>query len=219
MKIKSPFFIGLIVLALLITGVILIGVFQKSQSLEAEKSKNTVDVVDRVDNLLNNYSFEKEFTGSSSWIIDIPNGQNIDFGFDNLITQKGKYSFNISSREKGTFYLVQKVNRIEIDKKLSLLGFIKTEDVDSARFEIELRDKDSLIIKGYSPPAKKTSDWTEYNAWVKTFLPPKKKDDSLFVFVKCTLYGSGRVWFDNIRLYSIPVNETIFDVKFNPFNK
>ena len=165
-------------------------------------------------NLLHNHSFEKQLDAKNDWLVkaELPFA---NYGFDNIVKYDSAASFILVSdaENQAPIYLLQKVHGIKADRKLTLFGFVRTEDCDSVRFELELHDKDSLIIKGFSDCAKGTTDWTEYNAWIKTFLPDSIKENDLYVLVKCVLYGKGRAWFDKVRLYSLPEKANIYDLK------
>ncbi len=172
------------------------------------------DDVDRVNNLVKNYSFENQLDAKNNWLVkaELPFA---NYGFDNIVKYDSASSFILVSdaENQPPIYLLQKVQGIKADRKLSLFGFARTEDCDSVRLEIELHDKDSLIIKGFSDCIKGTTDWTEYNAWIKTYLPANVIEKDLYIIVKCILYGKGRVWFDKIRLYSLSEKASIYDVR------
>jgi hypothetical protein len=209
-KRKNIFIIILVSVALTAGIILLVGSIQKRSG---EESRVENDSVERVVNILNNSFFEQSSGEEANWEISDKNSRIIS-GYDNIVKYEGDFSFNITNEsEQGEFYISQKVKNINRDRKLALFGFIKSEDIDSAKFEIGFYFGDSLLIKGYSETITGTTDWTEYNAWIKTFLSSHIKPDSLSVQVKGILFGKGRIWFDNIRLYSIPIKETIYDIQ------
>ncbi len=208
---KNIFLASIISLAIFLALILVFGLLEK-KSLE-EPETTSLDKVEKVENLLNNSSFEKEFSETNDWSLKI-SGDETSAGFDPLIIYEGDFSFGFRSIDNSSIaFVYQKINRLEADKKLSLLGFIKTQDCDSARFEIELYHKDSLLIRGYSDPASQTTDWQEYNAWVKTYLPYSSQPDELEAVIKCVIYGKGNAWFDKVRVYSIPLDESIYDLR------
>lgn len=212
MKKRNPFLIVIISIVVILLVFFLFAIIQKEKQEELKPVKN--DQVERVENRINNSSFEKEFS-RQDWQIFID--QNNKYGFDKIISKEGEYSFSIDNQNGAgdSSFIMQRISNIEIDKKISLLGYIKTEECDSARFELELFADDSLLVIGYSESVKGTTDWTEYNCWLKTTLPGSYKNKNIYVDVKAVLYGNGRVWFDNVRLYSIPVDESIYNFDFD----
>lgn len=208
---KNIYVTSVVIVAIVLTAILLYAVFQK-------KSKEEVivkpDDVEKVNNLLRNHSFEKPLDARQDWSVkaELPFS---NYGYDNIV----KYDSSVSivlvsdSDEQQPIYLSQKVQNIKADRKLTLFGFIRTEDCDSVRLEIELHNKDSLIIVGFSDCARGITDWTEYNAWIKTFLPANVGEKDLYLIVKCVLYGKGKAWFDKIRLYSLPEKASIYDLK------
>ncbi len=208
---KNIYIISVVLVAIVLTTILLFAVFQK-KSLEEEVVKP--DDIEKVNNLLKNHSFENIIDVKNDWSVNTKLPFS-DFGYDSFTKYDSAVSFILlsNSDNQPPIYLSQKVSNIKTDRKFTLLGFVRTEDCDSVRLEIELHDKDSLIIKGSSDCAKGTSDWTEYNAWIKTFLPANVVEKDLYVIVKCVLYGKGRAWFDKIRLYSLPEKVSIYDLK------
>lgn len=208
---KNIYIISVILVAVALTVIILFAVFQK-KNLEEEIVKP--DDVEKVNNLLKNYSFENIIDAKTDWSVNskLPFS---DFGYDSFTKYDSAASFVLLSTTENQppIYISQKVSDIKANRKLTLFGFLRTEDCDSARFEIELYDKDSLLIFGYSEFAKGITDWTEYNAWIKTFLPANVTEGDLYIIVKCVLYGKGRVWIDKVRLYSLPEKATIYDLR------
>jgi len=202
---------SVVIIAIVLTAVLLFAVFQKKSQEEVIVKP---DDVEKVNNLLRNYSFEKQLSSEKDWSVkaELPFS---NYGFDNIVKYDSAASLVLVSESdnQSPIFLSQIVAEIKTDRKLSLFGFVRTEDCDSVRLEIELHDKDSLIIKGFTDCAKGTTDWTEYNAWIKTFLPGNIKESDLYILVKCILYGKGRAWFDKIRLYSLPEKANIYDLK------
>jgi hypothetical protein len=210
MRKNRIYFYIVIAIAAVLGVILLFAVIEKEREEEVQQQKN--DRVEKVENLLRNSSFEKEL-GRRDWSYSEDN--NYQFGFDNLVKFIGDYSFNISSlNEEGeSASIIQRIENIELDKKVTLLGFIRSEDIDSARFEIEFYKGDSLMIRGYSESVKGTTDWEEMNAWIKTYTT--ETEGNFSVVVKGIIYGNGRVWFDNIRVYSLPVDESIYNLRFD----
>jgi hypothetical protein len=210
MRKNRIYFYIVIAIAAVLGIILLFAVIEKEREEEVQQQKN--DRVEKVENLLRNSSFEKEL-GRRDWSYSEDN--NYQFGFDNLVKFIGDYSFNISSlNEEGeSASIIQRIENIELDKKVTLLGFIRSEDIDSARFEIEFYKGDSLMIRGYSESVKGTTDWEEMNAWIKTYTT--ETEGNFSVVVKGIIYGNGRVWFDNIRVYSLPVDESIYNLRFD----
>ncbi|MBZ0199413.1 MAG: hypothetical protein K8H86_06070 [Ignavibacteriaceae bacterium] len=212
MKKRNYFWIILVAAALFVGAVLLITVRQKT-AIEKPKAPG-LDEVERVKNLLDNPSFEKEFS-VSNW--KIKNGELATSGFDDIIKYDGVYSYSIRNDETNdsAVSIFQKIRKLSIDRKYSLFGFIKVEDADSARLELKLYDKDSLLVSGYSPSVTGTTDWVEQTAWLKTYLPHGFDAKDLSIEVGCVLFGNGIVWFDNVRLYSLPEKETIYNYDYN----
>lgn len=204
---NKPFLVLLFVFALLLAFILIIGVIQKSES-ENNEVKLQIDKVEKIKNLLKNYSFENSFT-NNDWQVRVT-GNPISF-FDNIIVQKGKSSLSaISETEENIFTVYQKVIGIPLDNKISFLGFVKVESADSAKLEIELySNNDSLIIQGNSETLFGTTDWYKLNAWVRT-----SDVKSSYVIVKGKLYGKGRVWFDEMNLFAIPIESTNIQLSF-----
>lgn len=208
---KNIYIISVILVAVALTAILLFAVFQKKSFEEAVVKP---DDVEKVNNLLKNYSFENIIDAKTDWSVNT-NMPHSDFGYDSFTKYDSAASFVLLSNadNQPPIFISQKVSNIKANRKLTLFGFLRTEGCDSARFEIELYDKDSLLIKGYSDFARGITDWTEYNAWIKTFLPANVAEDDLYVVVKCILYGKGRVWIDKVRLYSLPEKSTIYDLR------
>jgi hypothetical protein len=208
---KNIYITSVVIIAVILTAILLYAVFQKKTQEEVNLPP---DDVERVNNLLLNYSFEKQLDSKNDWLVKAES-LNSNYGFDNIVKYDSAASFVLvsDSENQPPIFVLQKVARIKANRKLILFGLVRTEDCDSVRLELELHDKDSLIIKGFSDCARATTDWTEYNAWIKTFLPDKIAENDLYVLVKCILYGKGRAWFDKVRLYALPEKGTIYDLK------
>ena len=214
-KTRNYFWIILVAVALVAAIILLFGVFDKKSKEEIKKPG--FDTIERVINLVNNSSFEHEFA-EDNWQLRYPG--LIGTGFDDIIKRHGEYSYSLSAEhESNKLIIFQKVKGIEVDKRYTLFGFVKVEDADSARLEMKLYNKDSLLISGYSTSVKGTSDWVEQTAWLKTYLPGNVEENFLSIDINCVLFGKGRVWFDNVRMYSIPEKETIYNYDFNPLKK
>jgi len=208
---KNIYVTSVSIIALVLTVILLYAVFQKKSQEEVIVKP---DEVEKVNNLLRNHSFEKLLDAQQDWSVkaELPFA---NYGFDNIVKYDSAASLVLisDSDNQPPIYLSQKVFNIYANRKLTLFGFVRTEDCDSVRLEIELFDKDSLIIKGFSDCAKGTTGWTEYNAWIKTFLPANINESDLYILVKCILYGKGRAWFDKVRIYSLPEKASIYDLK------
>lgn len=208
---KNTYIFAVVLVAIALTAVFLYAVFQKKSQEELIVKP---DDVEKVNNLLRNHSFENVIDAKNDWSVkaEMPFA---NYGYDSFTKYDSAVSFVLVSdaNDQPPIYLSQKVENIKANRKLTLFGFIRTEDCDSVRFEIELQNKDSLIIVGFSDWARGINDWTEYNAWIKTFLPANIDEKELYVLVKCVLYGKGRAWFDKIRLYSLPEKASIYDLK------
>jgi len=200
-----------VIFALILTGIFLYAVFQK-KSIDEEIAKS--ENIERVTNLLRNHSFENILDANNDWMVkaELPFA---NYGYDNIVKYDSAASFVLvsDSDNQPPIYISQKVSNINANRKFTLFGFVRTEDCDSIRLELELYNKDSLIIAGFSDCARGITDWTEYNAWIKTFLPANVVEKDLYLIVKCVLYGKGRAWFDKIRLYSLPEKASIYDIK------
>ncbi len=216
MKKRNYFWIILVTVALFAGAVLLITALKK-KTVDETKAPG-IDEVERVKNLLENYSFEKEFS-AKNW--KLRSGESVTSGFDDIIKYAGNYSFSIRNDgiNDSAGSIFQTVNKLAIDRKYSLFCFIKVEDADSARLELKLFDKDSLLVSGYSPSVSGTTDWVELTAWLKTYLPVGFNANDLSIEAACVLFGKGRVWFDNARLYSLTEKETIYNYDYNPLKK
>lgn len=204
---NKPFIVLLFVFALLVGSVLIVSVLQKSE-LENAEEKLRLDKVEKVNNLLSNYSFENAF-GGNDWKVHVE-GNSVSM-FDNVIVNNGKYSLAVFSENNYDIFTVsQKIKNIPVENKISFMGFVKVESADSAKLEIELySEKDSLIIKGTSEILTGTTDWYKLNAWVRT-----TEIKSTYVIVKGKLYGKGRVWYDEMSLYAIPIETTNIQLSF-----
>lgn len=204
---NKPFIVLLFIFAMLIGSILIVGVLQKSE-IEDEKEKLRIDKIEKVNNLLNNYSFENSLSGND-WKI-ISDGKSVSL-FDNVIVHHGKYSLSVISEfDNNIFTIFQKIKNIPNENKISFMGFVKVELADSAKLEIELySSKDSLIIKGTSEILSGTTDWYKLNAWVRN-----SDSEINYVIVKGKLYGKGRVWFDEMNLYAIPIETNNIQLSF-----
>lgn len=216
MKKRNYFWIILVTTALFAGAVLFFSVLKK-KAVEETKAPG-LDEVERVKNLLANYSFENEFS-DKNW--KLRSGESVTSGYDDIIKYAGNYSFSIRNGgiNDSAVSIYQTIKKLSIDKKYSLFCSIKVEDADSARLELKLFDKDSVLVSGYSPSVSGTTDWVELTAWLKTYLPVSFNANDLSIEVACVLFGKGRVWFDNARLYSLPEKETIYNYDYNPLKK
>ncbi len=202
MQNKNLFLSMLIIFAILLGVVLIIGIIINSS--EEETPLEILNKIEKVDNLLANYSFENELNKEKDWSVTLHSSKS-GFSFDDIVKRKGKFSLSLYSED--TVYpsaiVTQRINEIQLDNKITLFGFIRTEDIDSVRLEIHLYDnKDSLLVVGYSVSLKGTNDWTELNTWVRT-----TDNNSSSIIIKGILFGKGYVWFDNMRLYTLPIKQ------------
>lgn len=204
---KSLFLSSLIIFAILLGVILIIGIFMSKN--EEDSTLEMFSNIERVDNLLGNHSFEYELDAKKDWAVKL-NSTNVFFRFDNIVKREGKFSLLLFSEDTITVSatIKQKIVNLIPDNKITLFGFLRTEDVDSVRFELHLIDKnDSTIIIGYSESLKGTNDWTELNTWIRTI-----EERSYSVIAKGILYGKGYAWFDNLRLYSLPIKQPFFQL-------
>jgi hypothetical protein len=132
----------------------------------------------------------------SGWESYIPN--NYDYTLDSTIVKKGKYSVSITSKTgEGKFGAIScLIPQTLAGTKLKLKCFIKTENVAGYAGLYVRIDGTSAFDNMYNQNIKGTADWKEY-----TIELPYNSDDAEQIVIGALLAGSGKMWFDDVRLY------------------
>lgn len=227
---KNKFLPILVILALVITLFILFVV--KPISPIQEEENNKVKDVDYTKNILQDPNFEK--ANFENWSKANDDFEGVSIFFDNIVKREGKYSLCITSKEshfvlgeKVVYFVYQRLENIPYDKKLILNVRMKTESFEStpkdssnnlilqkeadwsAFVTLELYDrKDSLLTITNTDVIEGTTDWTHYTAWIRT-----QNKNSKYLLIKCALEGKGRVWFDNLELYPVEIQQKYFQTR------
>jgi len=209
---------GLIFSSLLAVGVVFIifyfiGVMFPTPK-EKEKTPPPFESIDRTKNLFKNHSFEKEFSDNVSadlrnWYMQSETEAGLTI-LDNFIKKHGNYSLLISTEENSKNSINQKISDLQTDSKYIFFADIKTEDIDSALIKLDVfSKKDSLLFSGYSESLKGMNDWTVLNTWIRT------QDTRIsYIIARIIIYGKGRIWADNCRLYSLPIDYPFEQIDF-----
>lgn len=223
-KLKNKFLSILIISASVITLFILFVVNPISPVPEKENDK--IKDVDFTKNILQDPNFEK--ANFENWRKANDNFEGVSIFFDNIVKSEGKYSLSIVSKEshfvigeKVVYFVYQRLDNIPYDKKLILNAKMKTESVESTNYiqsqeaggsafvTLELYDrKDSLLTITNTDVIEGTTDWTHYTTWIRT-----QNKDIEYLFIKCALEGKGRVWFDNLELYPVEIQQKYFQTR------
>lgn len=145
----------------------------------------------KVDNL----SFESvENNLPKSWSIigDSP----ATISIDNKEKQDGQYSVLAQSAEKGMTGLMYTLPENYAGKKITISGYIKTENLTDGFAGIWMRiDPKVGFDNMQSKNIKGTTPWTKYETTL-TLSPENSKK----IVVGTLFTGKGKVWFDNIRI-------------------
>jgi len=137
------------------------------------------------------------------WIIDKNVFYNASYSLDSDIVYKRKYSLKLENGDHnykqgfavGGFIIIDNIEAVKIIK---LTGYIKTENTtsDSLGLFIGLDYPPGGIIKRLKCKSLKgTHDWKKYSLEVTLNSMP-----DMFT-IGANLYGNGKIWVDNLRLY------------------
>jgi C-terminal processing protease CtpA/Prc len=152
----------------------------------------------------NAYNFDFETLNSAT---GLPDGINSNqkkaypLSVDSVIRQHGKYSFVLEQRDPdapfGAFsFSVKPTFR---GKKLTLKGFIRTENVSGGFAGLWLRVDGNGGVLSFdnmrSQGLKGTNDWKEYKIDVDF-----DEEEAKVIHVGALLVGKGKIWLDNFHL-------------------
>jgi len=158
-----------------------------------------------------NGSFERLDSNANpiNWDLTYYQQNKFDIKVDSLVKRQGKYAISISSNPNGQSSAI----RYSLDKKyvgrsLKLIASIKTEEVtdgfagiwirvdgENDQLEVDMMEKQDL---------KGTNDWKDYLIEV-----PYDEGNAKSIHVGALLFGKGKMWVDDMRLYmdNIPIDE------------
>lgn len=144
---------------------------------------------------IDNLSFESvENNLPKSWSIigDSP----ATISIDNKEKQDGQYSVLAQSAEKGMTGLIYTLPENYAGKKITISGYIKTENLTDGFAGIWMRiDPKVGFDNMQSKNIKGTTPWTKYETTL-TLSPENSKK----IVVGTLFTGKGKAWFDNIRI-------------------
>src|SRR5580658_2861860 len=119
---------------------------------------------------------------------------------DSMIKQHGKYSISLYQKDSSAYFgaVSFKITPNFSGKKLTLKGFVKTENVEG-RAALWMRidgDGNALAFDNMSNRViSGTSDWKEYSITLDF-----DEGDADSVLVGGILVGKGKMWLDNLQL-------------------
>lgn len=115
---------------------------------------------------------------------------------DSLVFKNGKYSLGIDLKENTSVILSQQILPKYTGKKITLKGYIKTENLEGAGAGLWLRIDPQLEFDNMNDrPVKGTTGWTEYEITL-----PYDPEKMTGVAFGALLRGSGKVWVDDVRM-------------------
>jgi hypothetical protein len=132
----------------------------------------------------------------AGWEYNMGNGY--DYLLDSTVVKEGKYSFSIASKPGSTSFgaISCFVPQTFAGSKLQLKVFIKIENVVGYAGLYVRIDGTSAFNNMYDQNIKGTADWKEY-----TINLPYDGDSAEQIAVGALLAGTGKIWFDDVRLY------------------
>jgi hypothetical protein len=135
-------------------------------------------------------------------------GSGYDYVLDSTVVKKGKYSLSLASKPGGSeFGAIDCFIRETLKgSRLQLKGFIKTENVVGYAGLYMRVDGTSAFNNMYDQNIKGTTDWKEY-----TINLPYDGENAIQIAVGALLAGTGKIWFDDVRLYidDVPVEQAV----------
>lgn len=115
---------------------------------------------------------------------------------DSLVFKNGKYSLGIDLKENTAVILTQQILPKYSGKKITLKGYIKTENLEGMGAGLWLRIDPRLAFDNMNDrPVKGTTGWSEYEITL-----PYDPEKATGVAFGALLRGSGKVWVDDIRV-------------------
>ncbi len=200
MKSSKKFFISLILFATML--IVLIAVILSDKN---EKEDRKLNEVDYTYNILKNSDFENG--DLSNWNQSFNNSSKLFAFVDDIVKYDGRHSANLTSDlDTIQVSIFQNILNYPRDKKLILNGRMRTENVKATFLSIELySNNDSLLAVSYSDTLTGTNDWKHLTTWVRTI-----NSELSYIVVRCNLVGKGRVWFDNLEMFPVDLEEKVF---------
>lgn len=154
------------------------------------------------ENILQNSGFEDGGNEPYYWNQAIVPDDDLMLQWDGEIKYNGSRSVSINNshtyEETVCNNWAQSINNVPKDRVVELTGWVKTVDAESVVMVIQCWDffgkmvafgttQSTLEING-------TTDWQQYNASV--YVP----NDADSITIRLVLTGTGKVWFDDVRL-------------------
>lgn len=129
-----------------------------------------------------------------------------DAVFDPGVSRDGGGSLRVDTQQGGRLRLYALDGLGEVPGRLVYTGFLKSRDLRGAAFfEMWCRPAagDPAFVRGVNRRVEGTSDWkpTEIG-----FSRPDLCSNPVSVELNVVVDGSGTVWIDDLRLWSVPVN-------------
>lgn len=122
---------------------------------------------------------------------------------DSLVSKSGKYSLCIDLKENTSVILTQQILPEYTGKKITLKGYVKTENLEGAGAGLWLRIDPRLEFDNMTDrPVKGTTEWKEYEITLP-YDPGKMSGVAYGALVQ----GKGKVWVDDFRMFidGVPV--------------
>ena len=145
---------------------------------------------------------------------ELPNGWwnagsalvSYNFGIDKEIRADGDNSAYIKSVDKeidGFATLMQSCNAVPFKgKKIKMIGYAKSENIGGwAGFWLRIDGEDKEEALGFDNMAERPIEGT--NDWAKYEIIMEVPDNSVSLAYGLLLYGTGKIWFDNITFQEI----------------
>jgi hypothetical protein len=135
-----------------------------------------------------------------------------DYKLDSVVVKQGKYSVSITSKNGNAQFgaISCVIPSMLTGSKIQLKGFIKTENVVGYAGLYLGIDGTGEFNNMFDKNIKGTADWKEY-----TIDLPYKSESAEQINVGALLAGTGKIWFDDIRVYidGKPVEQAIIKPK------
>ena len=130
--------------------------------------------------------------------------QGADAVFDPEISRDGDGSLRLQTEHGGRLRLYALDDLGQVKGRLVFTGFLKSNDLRGAAFfEMQCRPTtgNSAFVRGVTGRVEKTSDWKPTQIG---FSRPDLCSNPLSVELNVVVDGSGTVWIDDLRLWSVP---------------
>lgn len=134
---------------------------------------------------------------------DLPAGR--DATYDAETSQDGGGSLRVEADGGGRLRLYELDDVGPIEERLVYTGFLRSRDLDGTAFlELWCRPAtgDPAFVRGLPTGVSGSSEWTPQ---VVGFTNPELCRGPVSVELNVVIQGSGTVWVDNLRLWSVPV--------------